>query len=225
MTKQSYRYGFGGYQKMIDTVQPDDIILFMFSGGLDGTVVLYYLLKEANCNIHIHHVHIRNVERRAMIEQRVVSDILQYFKEKKFGYSDTIYHTEFKHYYSYDIDVVAFHAAQVCYNLENIKYVVIGVQADDAIPFNQSVQNRAKQASAIFNVATTNHPNDIQLIGGYDKFNKQSVLEIPEDLRMLTWSCRTPVWLADEKFQRCGKCKTCNDLKNKGLWDVTPDTR
>ncbi len=139
MTELLSKCGFGRYQEMVDKVQPDDTVLLMFSGGLDGTVVLYYLLKEANCNIHIHHVHIRNVERRAMIEQRVVSDILQYFKEKKFGYSDTIYHTEFKHYYSYDIDVVAFHAAQVCYNLENVKYVVVGVQTDDVIPFDQSV--------------------------------------------------------------------------------------
>ena len=37
---------------------------------------------------------------------------------------------------------------------------------------------------------------------------------LPEELRDMTWSCRTPIYTEDNSIHECGKCKTCLELKS-----------
>ena len=41
---------------------------------------------------------------------------------------------------------------------------------------------------------------------------KKEIFEtLPEDLRKLTWSCRTPIY-KEEDIKMCKKCKTCLEI-------------
>ena len=39
---------------------------------------------------------------------------------------------------------------------------------------------------------------------------------MPQDLRQLTWSCRTPIYEFGE-IKQCNSCKTCIELKENGI--------
>jgi 7-cyano-7-deazaguanine synthase in queuosine biosynthesis len=217
--------GWKNYQFLLDNIKPSDTILFMYTGGLDSTTLLYKLLQETNCNYHVHHVHIRNKERRARVEQFAALNTVEWMRNQGHAitYSDSLYQTPFVNFYSWDLEVAAFHAAQVCYN-HLPRFIVYGMNQADDNPFREDFQNRLLQSEKIFRAATSNHlqGKNIDLVYSYDRFWKETCLEIPEELRQLTWTCRTPLY-EEEKAIRCGECKSCKELKEKGIWDKTPN--
>jgi tRNA(Ile)-lysidine synthase TilS/MesJ len=71
------------------------IILCMFSGGVDSTGALFRLLTHRDYrsfSIHVHHIHLLNIERRALAEKQACQGILQVFKDMglAFDYMKTL---------------------------------------------------------------------------------------------------------------------------------------
>lgn len=70
-------------------------VLVMFSGGLDSTTSLYYLLKETNYNIYVHHVILKDSTDRWKNELQACQNIIKILKDiRDFDYSESTFHLQ-----------------------------------------------------------------------------------------------------------------------------------
>ena len=53
--------------------------LVMFSGGLDSTAALYWMLENTDDNIFVHRIILDNYERRSVAESEAVKKIIEWF--------------------------------------------------------------------------------------------------------------------------------------------------
>lgn len=68
-------------------------ILVMFSGGLDSTTALYYLLKETKHNIYAHHVILKDATNRWIDELNACKTLLPLLYDiRSFSYSESTFH-------------------------------------------------------------------------------------------------------------------------------------
>jgi 7-cyano-7-deazaguanine synthase in queuosine biosynthesis len=201
----------------------DSNILLMFSGGLDYTGALWNLLQDKNNRLHLHHLHLVNPTKRAAAEQFAINNILSYVSK----ISSNIKYSESYHEYSYysylsqvvgtdtiilnknlisDSDMYNFIAGTICWCLPHIKKVAIGrTQSDD----NIEVRERATRGNELLKLFAPT-VEKIYPVGHLTKLEIYNML--PEELRNMTWSCRTPVY-TDNTIHECGQCKTCLELK------------
>jgi len=196
--------------------------LLMFSGGLDSTGALWQLLQNKENRVHIHHLHLVNKENRAEAEQRSVKNILLYIsKYYKVQYSESFHKYPYYSYLSlkdnrdiilnqnlmFDSDIYNFMAGTICTSLPHIKSVAIGRTKSDSEEI--LTMNRATIGTNIFKLLAPN----VEKIYPVVHLTKTEVYDIlPKELRDMTWSCRTPIYL-DNTFKECGKCKTCLELE------------
>ena len=196
----------------------------MFSGGLDSTGALWTLLKNTKYKLHLHHLHLVNPTKRAKVEQAAVKNILSYIGQR---YSSIIYSESYHEYTSYsyftktegtnrailnenlisDSDIYNFMAGTISMCLPHIKRVAIGrTKSDD----NPLIIDRATRGSELLKLFAPN----VQKIYPVEHLTKEEIYNmLPEELRDLTWSCRTPVIIDDNFAEECGECKTCLELK------------
>lgn len=204
----------------------DSDTLLMFSGGLDSTGVLWTLLKNTRYKIHLHHLHLINKENRAEAEHQAVVNILSYISKthKNIKYSESYHKYPTYSYLSkmgdglvlhenfmFDSDIYNFIAGTICMCLPNIKRVAVGrTKLDD----NLDVRQRATRGNELLKLFAP----DIEKIYPVEHLTKTEIYSmLPEELRNMTWSCRTPVIVDDNLMKECGKCKTCqelNEIKN-----------
>jgi 7-cyano-7-deazaguanine synthase in queuosine biosynthesis len=195
--------------------------LIMFSGGLDSTGVFWKLINESE-TIHVHHMYLVNKEGRAKAENKAVKDIVEYMnKIRRFGFSES-YHEYpcYNNNFIWDSDIFSFMAGSICLSFKTIKRVAIGTTASDLSP---SLSKRIERANKIFDAFETSAEKVHPMIG----MKKKQIYEmLPPNLRILTWSCRKPIYEGDD-IKRCGNCKTCkqmsaivpNDNRYVGLGD------
>jgi len=201
-------------------------VLLMFSGGLDSTGALWNLLQDKANKLHIHHLHLLNMENRAEAEKCSVKNILDYLgKNYDFKYSEsyheyptysylTVKNNMFVHAKSFifDSDIYNFIAGTICMSLPSIKTVAIGrTKSDD----NNSIERRAIRGTKLLELFAPN-VGKIYPVGHLTKAEIYNML--PEELRNMTWSCRHPINVDKNTFKKCGKCKTClelNKIKNQ----------
>ena len=205
----------------------DSNILLMLSGGLDSTGALWQLLQDKDNRIHLHHLYLLNKEKRAEAEQQSVRNILSYIsKSYKVKYSES-YH-EYPYYshlssihtnemiinqnFMFDSDMYNFIAGTICSCLPKIKRVAIGrTKSDD----NPEVRERASRGNELLKLFAPN----LEKVYPIDHLTKGEVYGmLPEELRNMTWSCRTPINIGESIFKECGECKTClelSEIKNK----------
>jgi 7-cyano-7-deazaguanine synthase in queuosine biosynthesis len=202
--------------------------LLMFSGGLDSTGALWSLLKDKNLKLHIHHMHLVNKENRAAVEKQAVNNILSYINNIS---NNVVYSESYQRYSSYsystimknnnvtihenamfDSDMYNFMAGTICMCLPHIKRVAVGRTLSDD---NQSVRKRSKRGNELLKLFAP----DVEKIYPVEHLSKAEIYNmLPEDLRNLTWSCRTPIFLDKNTVKECGECATCLDIqKIKGL--------
>ena len=183
-------------------------VLLMFSGGLDSTGVFYKLLKE-NKKIHVHHLHMVNRENRHTAENIAVKNVCEYMKKiGDFKYSES-YH-EYPCYnenFMWDSDMCNFISGTICLSLKSVKEVALGMTKSD---ITRSVTDRAERGTKIFESFGTSAKKIYPL---RDMTKKEIFEMLPVDLRSLTWSCRTPIYLPDGDMHKCKKCKACRELK------------
>jgi 7-cyano-7-deazaguanine synthase in queuosine biosynthesis len=200
----------------------DSNTLLMFSGGLDSTGALWQLLQNKDNKLHLHHLHLINKEKRARAEHIAVKNIISYIsKYYKVKYSES-YH-EYPHYsyltminkntlalnqnFMFDSDIYNFIAGTICLSLPQIKTIAIGrTKSDDSL----DVEQRAIRGNKLLELFTTN-VKKIYPVGHLTKHEIYNML--PKELRDITWSCRTPIYIDQNTIQECGKCKTCLELE------------
>ena len=191
------------------------IILAMYSGGLDSLGMVYKLLTEdayKDYTVHIHHVHNRNVENRWRAEAIAVDRTVKELQALgfEFDYSESEIGTQpFGRHFLFDTDTMNFFAGYVCSVNPNIKLVAMGMQADDA---NQSLEDRRVRANNILRAFT-----DVKKIFPVEFMTKREIYDmLPASLRNVFWSCRRPIY-TDKTIAPCGKCDTCVKLREQAI--------
>ena len=191
------------------------IILAMYSGGLDSLGMVYKLLTDPEYKdyvLHIHHVHNRNVEHRNQAEAIVVERVLKELEQLGFSfiYSESeIASQPYNGQFMYDTDSINFFAGYICSVNPCIKKVAMGMQAND---HNHSLEERRIRANKIFTAFT-----DAEKIFPVLEMSKREIYDsLPESLRNMFWSCRRPVY-SEKNIAPCGRCDTCAKLREQGI--------
>jgi hypothetical protein len=193
----------------------EQIILAMYSGGLDSLGMIYLLLTDPaykDYKLHIHHIHNRNVEHRDQAEAIVVSAVLT--ELERLGYSFVYSESEiasqpYNEQYLYDTDTINFFAGYICSVNPNIVKVAMGMQASDS---NHSLEQRRKRADQILAAFT-----DVEKIYPVLDMTKREIYDsLPETLKNMFWSCRRPVY-SEKNIAPCGWCDTCVKLRDQGI--------
>jgi 7-cyano-7-deazaguanine synthase in queuosine biosynthesis len=190
-------------------------ILAMYSGGLDSLGMVYKLLTEdryKDYDVHIHHVHNKNVENRHGAEAIAVDIATKELKNLgfKFAYSESEIGTvPFGDDFMFDTDSMNFFAGYVCSVNPNIVKVAMGMQANDA---NQRLEERRIRGNKILQAFT-----GAEKIYPVMNMTKREIYDmLPESLRNMFWSCRRPVY-SEKNIAPCGKCDTCITLREQGI--------
>lgn len=191
------------------------VILAMYSGGLDSLGMIYKLLTEPeykDYKLHIHHIHNRNIENRHRAEKIVVDMVIKELERLgfKFEYSTSEISTQpYGQHFLYDSDTLNFFAGYICSANPNIVKVAMGMQANDA---NQRLEERRKRADKILAAFT-----DVGKIYPVLDMTKREIHDsLPDTLKNMFWSCRRPVY-TEKNIAPCGKCDTCVKLKEQGI--------
>lgn len=185
--------------------------LLMLSGGIDSTGCFYKLVQEKT-NLHVHHLHLDNPEQRHVAEASAVEKIIPYMKKLgEFTYSESYHkYPEFNGNFLWDSDIFSFTAGHICQAIPTIQQVAIGMTASDKQPgLNDRIIRAARVFSAFGTKAKKVYP--------VQSMSKKEVYDmLPEDLRTLTWSCRTPIYKGGD-ISMCGRCKACHEIKKEGI--------
>ena len=187
----------------------------MYSGGLDSLGTVYTLLTDPiykDYKVHIHHVHNRNVENRDKAEAITVGMALKELHRLGYNFEYTDSEMCGPHIgtgFLYDTDTMNFFAGFICSNDPNIKKVAMGMQANDA---NQRLEERRVRANKIFTAFT--NAEKIFPVLNLTKLEIYNML--PESLRNLFWSCRTPQY-KQTQILPCGHCHSCRELRAQGI--------
>jgi 7-cyano-7-deazaguanine synthase in queuosine biosynthesis len=187
-------------------------ILAMYSGGLDSLYMVYKLLTSDEYSdkcVHIHHVHIHNVEDRFKAEALMVNAALTELKQRGFTFiyseskiSSPAFRNNNKVSYMYDWDIVRFYAGWIASANPDISAIAIGREQSDAGEFNQY-----DSAAALVKYFT-----DIPLIYPVMDMHKSEMYgKLPDWLKDKFWSCRTPIY-QNNIPTKCGFCGTCKKL-------------
>jgi 7-cyano-7-deazaguanine synthase in queuosine biosynthesis len=191
------------------------IILAMYSGGLDSLGMIYKLLtdpKYKDHKLHIHHVHNRNIENRDRAEGVVVPLVLKELTRLgfDFNYSESqIASQPYNGKFMYDSDTINFFAGYICSVNPSIVKVAMGMQANDG---NHSLELRRERADKILAAFT-----DVTKIYPVLDMTKREIQDsLPVTLKKMFWSCRHPVY-TEKNIAPCGKCDTCVKLKEQGI--------
>jgi 7-cyano-7-deazaguanine synthase in queuosine biosynthesis len=190
-------------------------ILTMYSGGLDSLGTLHLLLTDPaykDYKIHVHHINHKNVENRDQAESITVKLALKELRRLgfTFDYSEsTIASPPFGRSFMFDTDSVNFFAGYICSVNPDIESVAMGMNATDS---NHSLEDRRKRANAILAAFT---PVE-KIYPVLNKTKREIYDSLPDTLKNLFWSCRTPVY-TEKEIKPCGRCRTCLQLKEAGI--------
>lgn len=196
-------------------MESKDKILVMYSGGLDSLGTVWTILTNPlykRYALHVHHVHNHNVENRAKAEAIAVDLALNEIKRLGYNFEYTESEMRSPHIgtgFLYDTDTMNFFAGFICSNDRRIKKVAMGMTANDA---NQRLEERRVRANKIFSAFT-----DAEKIYPVMTVTKQDIYRmLPESLRNLFWSCRTPQY-RETQILPCGHCHSCRELIAQGI--------
>ena len=157
-------------------------------------------------------MHQNNVERRAQAEAITVKIALGEFERLGFSfvYSESqITSQPYNDQYMYDTDSINFFAGYICSVNLDIKFIAMGMQANDT---NHSLEERRVRANAILEAFTP-----VKKIYPVLDMTKREIYDsLPDTLKNMFWSCRTPVY-NEKSITPCGKCSTCVKLREQGI--------
>jgi 7-cyano-7-deazaguanine synthase in queuosine biosynthesis len=190
-------------------------ILAMYSGGLDSLGMLYKLFTDPeykDYQIHIHHIHNRNVECRDLAEAIITNTALSEFKKMGFlfEYSESgITTKQYNGKFMFDCDSINFFAGYICSVNPNIVKVATGVNSEDITECLAARRKRADTILATFTSVQKIHP--MMNISKLEIYNT-----LPDNLKDKFWSCRVPIQ-KNGSISPCGVCHTCQQLKSADI--------
>lgn len=180
--------------------------LLMYSGGLDSTGAFYKMLRDGR-KLHVHHMNLQNIEHRAKAESHSVHQIIQYMKSLgDFNYSESTHaYPCFNNRFIWDSDIISFVAGNICMQCPWIEEVALGMVATDE---SECVSERIERANKVFYAFTAS----AKKVYPVRELTKQQIYDLlPDQLRKLTWSCRTPTYNSGVP-NACNKCQTCQEI-------------
>lgn len=192
----------------------------MFSGGLDSTAALWHVLNHPDKygEIHVHHIHIQNVENRWRAEAEAVNAIYAYLRQNittSFTTSESTIRTpQFGNHFMYDAEIFNYLSGYMTSRDPLINKVIIGVTGTDyEIGFDE-VAKRGKAMHNAFHFDEEDNATRLKEFPLRNMTKNEVYKSIPPELALLTWSCRTPKY-SNGKPVECGKCKTCiTEMRN-----------
>lgn len=188
--------------------------LVMFSGGMDSTAALWHVLHnpEKYGDVHVHHMHLQNVENRWRAEAEAVKNVLAYMREHAptpFTASESTINTpQFGNNFLYDVEVMGFITGYMTSRDPSITKVVIAATKTD---FDMGVDAsvlRGKRMHNAYHPEEKDHSARIKEYPHKDLTKEAVFKTLPPELAALTWSCRTPRYVKGKPVE-CGHCKTC----------------
>ena len=195
--------------------------LVMLSGGLDSVAMLYLLLKqEQGLPLHVHHVHIQGWESdtKPLAEQRAVHQVTDYLWNQGFRFEYSESHSQFQHN-AFDQAIYYFQGACLAASMSRVTRVAIGRVKEDAT-LMESMQFRVhptQSAMALFNNIIENWPladRQVDFVFPLVEYDKAQVVKsLPDELLDLVCSCRQPIILENGDWERCGKCRKCQEYR------------
>lgn len=207
------------------------MILLLFSGGVESTVLLKYFLKETNADVHVLYTELGydNLVKERLPEQSIASkNVLEYLKNKyrKFEYSSlSLYMNNVDHeksinkVFGYDAHWNMFFAA-IYAKLNDIKDIWIGQFSYNDFhrtefnlnPLNWFYDGTLESFALLGLCLDMNFYKDLKINfpsrnlkgQGIDSFKtkKEAFFYLEKELQVLVRSCT-----GKEKF--CGKCYKC----------------
>jgi hypothetical protein len=183
-------------------------MIVMWSGGIDSTFKLAYLLRETEYQIHAHHVNIVNHEGRARAERAACSALRRRLKALRgFAYTEsTVDHREHDKI-PFDMAVVAFEAGVVARSgdgrrVEPFTHWTIGTHKAEG-----HFQRRFDLYEPMVNAVC--FPGDYPAFEMGRVVTKAEEIAYLEELGLLgdCWYCRFP-----RGRRACGRCATCKDV-------------
>lgn len=182
--------------------------LIMFSGGLDSTGAFWRLIHTSK-ELHVHHMHLINRENRDKAEDKAVKSIVEYMRKiRDFSYSESRHeYPSYNNNFIWDSDLYNFIAGTICLSMRDIEEVALGRTKSDA---GSQIDLRVQRGTKIFESFETK----AKKVYPVKDMTKKEIYEmLPEDLRSLTWSCRTPIY-SENNIKRCRRCKACLELRS-----------
>lgn len=188
--------------------------LVMFSGGMDSTAALWHVLHnpEKYGDVHVHHMHLQNVENRWRAEAEAVKNVLAYMRKHApttFTTSESMINTpQFGNNFLYDVEVMGFITGYMTSRDPSItKVVIAATKTDFDLGVDASVM-RGKRMHNAYHPDEKDHSARIKEYPHKHLTKEQVYKTLPPDLAKLTWSCRTPRYVKGRPIE-CGQCKTC----------------
>lgn len=188
--------------------------LVMLSGGIDSTAALWHVLNhpETYGEVHVHHIHIQNIEKRWQAEAIAVKNVLNYMRKhakSPFVTSESTINTPtFGTNFMYDVEVMGFITGYMTSRDPSFTKVVIAATATDFELGVESSVLRGKRAHNAFHPEEDDHSARIKEYPHSHLTKAEVYKTMPPELAKLTWSCRTPRYV-NGKPVACGRCKTC----------------
>ncbi len=191
--------------------------LVMLSGGIDSTAALWHVLNNAEeyGKIHVHHIHIQNIEKRWEVEAMAVKAIYEYLHKHvsvEFTTSESAINTpSFNRDFLYDVEVIGFMSGYMTSRDKTITKLVLGATGYDwGRETASDVSARSRATHNAFHPEMKDHSSSIKEFPNRELTKQQVYDTLPPDLAILTWSCRRPRFI-EGKFVECGMCKTCRE--------------
>lgn len=186
----------------------------MFSGGLDSTATLWHVLNHPKKygQVHVHHIHIQNIEARWKAEAAAVKAVLAYMRQHSttpFTTSESSFNTpSFGGKFLFDTEITSFITGYMTSRDPLISKVVFGVTRSD-LEMTASISiARGKRIHNAFYDDGEDHSAAVKEYPLSNMTKQEVYASLPPELAVLTWSCRTPRYVNGKAIE-CGKCKTC----------------
>lgn len=196
------------------------MILCMYSGGLDSAAMLHLLLTKDEYKafaIHVHHLHLVNLENRALATHAATLNALEHLRKsgcREFGYSESLHrYPVFNQQMLWDADLCAFMAGNICNATPDIRYVALGRTKTDTEHGGPEYQARLDRALGIFRAVKALNQAPSEFVFPVAHLTKGEIWELlPPELRAHTWSCRRPVYVEGKRAYACGQCFNCKAM-------------
>lgn len=203
-----------------------NIIVCMFSGGIDSTGVLHSLITDQDYfdrDLIVHHIILQNRENRAQAEMESVRSIIDYYQnqhpERPFTYTQSVFDTTGfaplqANRFPFDMDVCAFTAANIAVARKDVRQIAMGRTKTDVESGGNDFQQRMQRAQDVFKAVYSLEPEAVpDYIFPMINLTKQEVwATLPAEVKAATWYCRHPIYPEHGRAQACGKCNTCKEV-------------
>ena len=198
-------------------------ILLQLSGGLDSLGCLFLLLtapEYSKYDILVHHTKLINKENRAVAESLAIDAILAWFKAnpeyREFTYAESTFECpSVNGSVPFDHDISNMLAGLMCESAPAIEFVAAGrTKSDTMNPRSPQVDAILVRTNRILSLFTGRSEGRVKIYPAI-KLTKQEIWDLlPETLRILAWSCRTPTYKKGVPV-KCGTCVSCKNGLSK----------